>query len=225
MITYRTLQFVTALACLPASLSAATLVSDTFDTGLEGWGSNTTQTNVSHVPAGGNPGGYVDTENTSSSSQSFGTIGAVNSGPDYSGVFADGVWNVKVDLRFVSGGFTGGLLRFRYKDSTANGWYLPLESSNFTSNWQNYSINFDTTWDDATAIANGWVKEPDGTLTATPSFAGLWDDVYTSEIRLVGNGGLRAGIDNYQAAPVPVPAAVWLLGSALMGLLTVRRRC
>ena len=170
--------------------------------------------------AGGNPDGYLFTDNTGS----FGAMGASNLGSDYSGVFADGIWNIMVDLAFINGDFSDAWLRFRFQDATSNGWYISLEDTNFfVDPWQSYSVIFDTTWDDATAIGNGWVKESDGS-TATPSFSGLWDDVYNSEIRILATGGSVAGIDNYKASVVPVPAAVWLFGSGLIGLIGIARR-
>jgi len=38
------------------------------------------------------------------------------------------------------------------------------------------------------------------------------------------SNGTRVVIDNVSAAPVPVPAAVWLLGSGLLGLIGFRRK-
>jgi hypothetical protein len=63
-------------------------------------------------------------------------------------------------------------------------------------------VIFDTTWSDATAMANSWVQEP----TPVP-FATLWDDLYTAEVRIAGDGRMEAGIDSYALrAPVPLPA-------------------
>ncbi len=216
---------VTGLACLPGITQAATVVNDNFDAGLGTWMPNTTETNNTYSATGGNPNGYLSTDNLSNTG-SFGAIGAANSTADYSGVFADGQWTISVDLSFINGDFTDSWLRFRYQDSTANGWHISLENTNFfTDPWQSYSVTFDTTWDDATAMAHGWVKESDGTLTPTPSFSELWNNVYTSEVRILGGPRMIAGIDNYRAASVvPVPAAVWLFGSGLLGLIGVARR-
>ena len=210
---------------------AATAVVDTFDAGIGTWSQNTTDTTVGHSAAGGNPGGYMTTDNLSANPIQFNVIGAANSAPDYSGVFADGLWNISVDLSFISGNFTDSWLRFRFQDATANGWHISLGEDVFDADWETYSILFDTTWSDATATANGWVKESDGTLTPTPSFAALWDDVFTSEVRifgtpLAGAGGIQAGIDNYIASvsPVPIPAAAWLFGTALFGFVAYSRR-
>ena len=210
---------------------AATAVVDTFDAGIGTWVGNTTDTSVSFAPNGGNPDGYLATDNFAANPIQFNTIGAVNEGADYSGVFADGIWSVSVDLSFIDGNFTDAWLRYRFQDATANGWRISLGEDNFNLAWETYSIQFDTTWDDATATANGWIKEIDGTLTATPSFAALWDDVYTTEVRIAGTpfagaNGISAGIDNYIAsvAPVPIPAAAWLFGTALIGFVGYSRR-
>jgi len=203
---------------------AATIVVDTFDADIGTWGPNTSETTTGHSAVGGNPDGYMTTDNLSSAS-AFNVIGATNTGANYSGVFADGLWTISVDLSFVNGDFTDSWLRFRYQDSTANGWHISLEDTNFfDSTWQSYSVTFDTNWSDADAIVNGWVKEADGTLTPTPSFSGLWDDVYTSEVRILGGPRMVAGIDNYTASVVPVPAALWLFGSGLIGLIGIARR-
>lgn len=209
---------VVSIACLPGISKAATAVSDNFDTDIGSWIGNTSNTSISHVATGGNPGGYLETTSTARN-----VLGAVNLAPDYSGVFADGTWTLKVDLSFISGTYSDARLRYRYQDSTSNGWHISLEKSNFSTDWTNYSVIFDTSWDDATAIANGWRKEIDGT-TATPHFSELWNNVYTSEVRLIAGAGAVAGIDNYMATIVPVPAAAWLFGSGLIGLIGIARR-
>jgi hypothetical protein len=57
----------------------------------------------------------------------------------------------------------------------------------------------------------------------------MFDDVYSTEIRMVGvpGGSLRGGIDNYQAkfvAPVPLPASAVLMLGGLAGLIPLARR-
>lgn len=70
----------TTLICLPGISLAATTVSDDFDAGLGSWTENTSETTNSHQPAGGNPNGYLFTDNTGS----FGVMGASNQSSDYS---------------------------------------------------------------------------------------------------------------------------------------------
>ena len=48
--------------------------------------------------------------------------------------------------------------------------------------------------------------------------------VYSTEVRLSGEGDLLAGIDNFSLHSVPVPAAVWLFGSGLIELIGLARR-
>jgi len=55
--------------------------------------------------------------------------------------------------------------------------------------------------------------DPDGNTTRVDTFSGLWT--------LASNGTLTFAS---AAAPVPLPPAVWLLGSALVGLVGVGRR-
>ena len=107
--------------CFPNLAYSATTVVDTFDADIGTWSQNTTDTTVGHSAAGGNPGGYMTTDNLAANPIQFNIIGATNTGADYSGIFADGLWNISVDLSFISGDFTDARLRFRFQDATANG--------------------------------------------------------------------------------------------------------
>lgn len=207
------------LGCFSNLASAAIAVTDTFDADVGTWQQNTIDTTIAHAAAGGNPGGYL--LSTGDLNGGFGAIGAANTSSDYSGVFADGLWNVSVDLNFLEGDYSDARLRFRYQNASFNGWYISLEDTNFDNAWNTYSVTFDTGWSDVEATANGWIQE-----ATSASFAALFDDAYSSEIRLLGNNasGLAAGIDNYKASVVPVPAAVWLFGTALLGLLGLGKR-
>jgi hypothetical protein len=218
------LALASSIICFSGINHAATAVSDTFDTDIGSWIRNTTQTNNSFSATGGNPDGYLLTNNFGGA-QSFHAVGAQNRTPDYSGVFAPGLWTISVDLNFLRGDFTNAWLRFRYQDSSNNGWHYSLEDTTFNNSWSTYTVSFDTTWDDATAMANGWVMEPG----ANSSFSQLWTDTWTSEVRILGTNNstnLLAGIDNYivRTSAVPLPSAVWLFGSGLLGLVGIARR-
>lgn len=209
----------TCILLLASSVSqAATVVMDTFDTGLDGWVANTTQTNVTHIPTGGNPDGYIRTDNLGNPT-TFGAVGAVNTDADHSGVFADGLWTVSVDINNQRQTIREARLRFRYQSSSFNGWYYVLATDPLAS-WETYTVSFNTNWSDAVAMANGWVQE-----STSSSFVDLWNDAYSSEIRLVGSSStnLIAGIDNYHASYVPIPAAVWLFISGIAGIAGVSR--
>jgi hypothetical protein len=56
----------------------------------------------------------------------------------------------------------------------------------------------------------------------------LWSNSYTGGPASIGNGGIvewgHIVAPNFSAAVVPLPAAVWLFGSGLLGLIGVARR-
>ncbi len=54
------------------------------------------------------------------------------------------------------------------------------------------------------------------------SFGGLWNDDTYSGLELYDLGYLT--YNGVNANPVPVPAAIWLLGSGLVGILGIRRK-
>lgn len=195
-----------------------------------GWNANTTASSIFVMPHTGSlTDSYLQTQGEGSSSFD---VGALTQLSDATGDFGGGIWNVMVDLAFLSEGFSGAgsfddaWLRFRYQDSSHNGWAYSL-SDVFDTDWNTFSVTFDSSWDDVTAMANGWL--PDNMSinpgsNASESWATTMSDVYTSEIRLSGEGLLIGGIDNFKLSEVPVPAAVWLFGSGLIGLVGIARR-
>ena len=195
-----------------------------------GWDANTIVSSIFVQPHTGSlTDGYLETRGNGRSSFD---IGANTQLSDATGDFGGGVWNVSVDLAFLSEGFNGAgsfdnaWLRFRYQDATQNGWNYSL-SNIFDTDWNTFSVTFNTSWDDATAMANGWLPDNlsiDPGAVASESWATTMSDVYTTEIRLSGEGLLIGGIDNFELTAVPVPAAVWLFGSSLLGLVAVARR-
>ena len=56
-----------------------------------------------------------------------------------------------------------------------------------------------------------------GNLLVSPELAGLLDVE-------IPDGGIDAGMALVNATVVPVPAAVWLFGSGLLGLIGIARR-
>ncbi len=194
-----------------------------------GWNTNTTASNLSIQPHEGSIGdAYLQTYGNAYNTFD---IGASTQLADVTGDFGGGVWNVSVDLAFLSEGFDGAgafdnaWLRFRYQDATQNGWAYSLTDV-FDNNWNTFDVTFDTSWTDAEAMANGWLPDSQSiSLGANPSqpWATTMSNVYTTEIRLSGEGYLIGGIDNFKLTAVPVPAAAWLFASGLFGLLAVGR--
>jgi len=61
-------------------------------------------------------------------------------------------------------------------------------------------------------------------LTSEMGYLGFTDSLF-DEIRVTGNGGSGSAlIDNIQFSNVPVPAAIWFMGSGLLGLLGFSRK-
>ena len=188
-----------------------------------GWGANTSVSSINIQPHTGSlTDGYLETRGNAYSSFD---IGADTELADVTGDFGGTAWNVAVDLAFISEGFSGAgtfddaMLRFRYMDATQNGWVYSLTDT-FANSWNTFDVTFDTSWDDTTAMANGW--SPDSGISV--SWATTMSDVYTTEVRLSGEGLLIGGIDNFKLTAVPVPAAVWLFASGLLGLVSIARR-
>lgn len=182
---------------------------------LAGWGPNTTQTNVAVVDAGGNPDGYLYSYGNVSGSFD---IGANYRGPELTGDYSGNIWQMSFDLNFMRGNFDDAWLRFRYQDSSHNGWMYDLTDVFALGFWDSYSVTFDSSWTDAEAMAMGWLQE-----STSASFADTMADVYTTEIRLSGEGSLAAGIDNFQLASVPEPGSLLLLSLGIIGLSLGRR--
>ncbi len=196
---------------------------------LADWESNTTVTTVVHSNTGGNPDGHLQTRGTGANSFD---VGALTQLPDVTGDYGGTIWTVSVDVAFFSEDFTGAgsfddaWLRFRYQDSTENGWTYSLTDM-FSADWETFSVTFDTSWSDAEAMANGWFPDNmsvDPGANPSESWMTTMSDVYTTEVRLSGEGDLLAGIDNFKLQAIPVPAAVWLFGSGLIGLVGLARR-
>ncbi|MEM7082479.1 MAG: DNRLRE domain-containing protein [Pseudomonadota bacterium] len=78
------------------------------------------------------------------------------------------------------------------------------------------------TWD-LTSLVASWVADPSSSngfaITARGAGNGTFNNYFYSSI---ATGGMMPVLQ-IEATPVPVPAAIWLLGSALLGLVARRR--
>jgi hypothetical protein len=180
-----------AFAIVGGSVSAATPYHDGWDEpgDFAEWIPNTAYCNLEVVDTGGNPGGYLYT-------WAGGTAGTYTAKEEFSGDygFAPAIKN-SIDLKILSTTniLNGVYLRFRYHDCTYNGWRYRITSEPIFDEWVTYTVVFNPTWSDSEATSAGWYQE-----TSSPSFSETLADVYTTEIRIEGSGGVYACIDNFR---------------------------
>ena len=201
---------------------------ETFDSGSAGWKTwfmpSFTGVDATFHASGGNPGGYISgyvngTERLyafDASASPFGDLTGQTLRVDYK-IGGTVTSPTPADVRFYFGTTIGG-----------NKYYV----SNNTFSWD---PNANTDWTTHTVSvlpANfiEWPNQNTGSQTfaqvaAAPEWIGLvlTDSVFTNNDNLgfQSTAGATISVDNFGA--VPIPGAVWLLGSGLMGCAGVRR--
>jgi len=186
------------LVVFSGTAPAAGPVYDKWDTSVDllGWRQNTAWTHVEVVDTGGNPGGCLYTSSDGSPGGTTYYAGACSEKSELSGDFGFAAMiEITFDLKVSSNSYdvNGIFLRFRYQDSSHNGWRLLLTTSPSYDTWVGYTVQFDPEWTDAEATAAGWIQEPNGA-----SFSDTMANVYTTEIRMEGNAAMFAFIDNFK---------------------------
>ncbi|RZL01999.1 MAG: PEP-CTERM sorting domain-containing protein [Rubrivivax sp.] len=212
------LALVAACLTLPA-VAATSGYRETWDTAgdLAGWVGNTIDSAASNPGAGGNDGGYLETARAGAFS-----IGADTELPAATGSFGTQIWTAQVDLIGLTGTTSDVWLRFRFQDSTFNGWRYRL-TDQLTGTWQTHAVTFDPTWTDAQAQAHGWQTDfANG--AGSVSWAQTLSDVYTTEVRIDGSPALKAGIDNFSLTAVPEPSSCALVLAGLGAAAALKRR-
>jgi hypothetical protein len=180
-------------------------LTSTFNSDAEGW-TLVGATGPTWLSTGGNPGGYIQgVDNSVNSRWSFITPNGWN-----------GNWS----------GYIGGSLQFDLLKTGATGtetvWNVVIY------NGSNYAV-----WDHAiTPTINVWnhysvdltSSNFDRIVGAGATFESIMSNVTALYILGDYGGDDTGGLDNVQINAVPIPAAVYLLGSGLLGLVAVRRR-
>lgn len=183
----------------------------TFDFGDDGFVGSTTATVQIHVANGGNPGGFVQIRKDLEPGFDIGTQNSVSPGflGDYA---AAGITGAGFDLNVFNIALDEAQLRLR-RNVAENGWHYNFGAVLPNANaWESYDVLFDPTWDDATAVVNGWTQEP-----SSPSFADLMGSVGWLEVRLINQGSLVAGVDNVRLVPEPATLALLAVGTLVFG--------
>jgi hypothetical protein len=202
-------------------VQAAGPYTENWDAGdTNGWQQSTTSSTVVRDDTDGNPVSSLAVRRILS--QPIFDIGVTTELAAISGDYTGApTWMFSFDAKYDVGNFTDTLLRFRYQDSTFNGWNLDVADA-FPNSWQSYSVMFNPGWTDAQAAANGWQDETGGAV----SWQQLMTDVYHPEIRfLLGDEeSAIAHVDNISLKAVPEPAAASLATVAILTCCLFGRR-
>lgn len=211
------------LAALSFGAAAATDYSEGWNAGsTAGWTANTIDSTVVQIGAGGNPDGYIATRGPAPGDF---PIGALTEVAAATGDFGGFIWTASFDALQELGKPTALALRFRFQDSTFNGWRYDFADLPDSSGWKSYSVTFDPRWSDAEAGTNGWRTDLPGGASSV-SFTQTLSDVYTTELRLDTGKDSVAGFDNFSlvSRPVPEPSTYALFAAGLIGIGALARR-
>ena len=218
----RTLIFLTAMLLLGVRPAMASIVS-TFDgTDLDGWivepGDGFS---VDNPGSGGNTGappadGYLRVTDTRDLSEDGYLVAPEKYQTDLTG-YRSISWDALLPDNW--GFFTAtqtGLVTLEISNGSTT-WTYDLGdpiASGQADQWQQWEAPFDQS--DSNWMTDGG---PD-------SLADVLSDVTRLAffVEVTNTVGLEAGLDNVELNPIPVPAAVWLFGSGLLGLVGIARR-
>lgn len=201
------------LGLLFSTQAMAASITSTFDIDADGWlvSGDATSGVPDYVASGGNPGGFIEADDTVSGGVWYFQAPGKFLG-DMSGAYGQ---TLSFDLTQDGRGsqfsasdiiLDGGGIQITL-DSLANP--LPL------GDWVSYAVVLDE--------SDSWMN---GGIAATQS------DIQTvlgalTRLRIRGeyiSGSDTGGLDNVNLQVVPVPAAVWLFASALVGLVSTRKQ-
>lgn len=182
-----------------------------FDADEDDFGASTVATVQIYAPLGGNPGGHIQIRKDLATGFD---IGSQNSTwPEFLGDYAAaGVTGAGFDLNVFNTTLSSAQLRFR-RNVAENGWHYdfgPVLPNGGL--WESYDVLFNPSWDDATALGNGWTRE-----SGAPAFADLLGSVGWLEVRVINDGSAIVGIDNVRLVPEPAALGLLLAGAALFG--------
>ncbi len=198
--------------------SSADLVS-TFDRGAEGWTVTGDVHPIEWESSGGNPGGYIKAVDDATGQWWFFASPSTWQG-DWT-QYINGTLSFDLTLIQHYGNWDNNqdAVRIYYGSNQAQDFYawgknMINHPAQYPS-WSSYEITIDSTT----------FTNPDGTPIDAATFNSNMSHV--TELWIRGeyiNGGDTEGLDNVQVRAVPIPGAVWLLGSGLIGLVVANRK-
>ena len=203
-----------------SAAQASTLASSTFDTGLDGWTSNT-PTQISFQSTGGNPGGYIQfNDATGASTVVFAPAAFLGN------YLSEGVASISFDDNIIAETGVSSVGRYEIDLSGPGGsasFFGAQPSTTYPTGW----VNVDASITDATTPPTGWHVN-------SGTWQGLLANVTELEIpiELVTNDEIPGdtdveGIDNVTlkngVASAPEPSTVWLLAFGVVLGYAVRR--
>ncbi len=218
------------------SLASAAHAVETFDSGNGGWMTYTigapgdsgylSGTGSASTLTGGNPGGYISgTAPNSTNNRLYGFEAPAGAFGNLNGQ------TLTVDYRSTGTvtGPTGPSVRFYI--GVAGSYFVSLGSwdANTGDAWTNHTLSVDP------SSFTAWPNQNDGTLTFAQVAAsqgyyvgllfGNGNFSSNGNLGFTSTGGAIISIDNFgPTRSIPIPAAFWLIGSGLVGLVGLRRR-
>jgi len=197
--------------------SNADLVS-TFDIGDEGWSNTGDVHPIEWENSGGNPGGFVKGKDDVSGRWWF-FVAPDSWAGDWS-QYINGQLSFDLIMLYRHGSDSNDqdAVRIYYGSDEASDFYAwgrneiaipPLNS------WKSYEITLDSST----------FTDPDGNPVDAATFNSNMSHVTGLWIRgEYINGDDTEGLDNVRVSAVPVPGALWLLGSGIIGLIAIKRK-
>ncbi len=200
--------FLVLLLSLANPVNAAVITSG-FDFDDEGWSGIPGEGSVAFAASGGNPGGHIRVTDIGSGGR-FGS-GAIAPNKFLGNLLAFDNGILSVDLvTFAGGGSTFssfGIVRILGASDEAL--FDLATTAPARGTWQSYS---------APLSAAAWGKTP---IEWTAILADVKEVLIATD---AFDGADTIGVDNFTLAPVPLPAASWLLLSGIGGLSLLRWR-
>lgn len=199
---------------LPALGAIPTIT--TFDVDASGFQGSTTSTTQIYSGSGGNSAGHIQIRKDLSPPE-FDIGSRTSSDPNFLGDYAAGaITGAGFDLNVFNTSLDSLWIRFRV-DTSTNGWHYNFGGVVPNANaWEAHDVNFDPTWDDATALLNGWTQE-----SGAGSFAATLGSVGWVEVRAINDGSAIVGLDNIRL--LPTPGTGTLAALAMLGVARRRR--